>query len=417
MGAVFAIFGGFYYWIEKIVGLKYNPLLANLHFVLFFIGVNITFFPLHFLGLSGMPRRIPDFPDYYEGWNQISSFGSTISVVATLIFFYVVFDLFVYGKVGTKAPYAISILTLFKLTETLENLLVKTVLRSNKNFIFSIELVQKNIMCFLFLDATYNWQFGFQDPASELMEGIINLHHDIMFFLIWIIVIVSFLMFNFILGNSSFLEISKLFFNFNSLRVLTLNKKLSSLGGLIIDLPTEIQHNTFLEILWTLIPCFILLLIAVPSFSLIYAIEDFNVIESTIKIIGNQWFWSYEIPGANIEKRFDSVIILEEDLSEGTLRLLEVDNRLKLPIERQLRLFITSTDVLHSFGVPSLALKLDACPGRLNQIALWIQRTGVYYGQCSEICGIKHAYMPIVIEAVCIEDYLEWLFPKNYFKV
>ena len=417
MGAVFAIFGGFYYWIEKIVGLKYNQLLGNLHFSLFFAGVNITFFPLHFLGLSGMPRRITDFPDYYEGWNQISSFGSTISVVATFIFFFVIFDLFVYGKVGTKAPYAISLLTLFKLTETLENLLVKTVSRSNKNFVFSIELVQKNIMCFLFLDATYNWQFGFQDPASELMEGIINLHHDIMFFLIWIMVLVSFLMFNFIIGHSSFSEITKLFFNGNLLKVLILNKKLSSQKELVIDLPTEIQHNTFLEIVWTLIPCFILLLIAVPSFSLIYAIEDFNVIESTIKIIGNQWFWSYEIPGVSVEKKFDSVIILEEDLSKGTLRLLEVDNRLKLPIERQLRLFITSTDVLHSFGVPSLAIKLDACPGRLNQVALWIQRTGVYYGQCSEICGIKHAYMPIVIEAVCIEDYLEWLFPKKYFKL
>lgn len=414
MGAVFAIFAGFYYWIEKIIGLKYNYILGNLHFVLFFIGVNITFFPLHFLGLSGMPRRITDFPDYYEGWNQISSFGSTISLIASLVFFYLIFDMFVYGKTGSKAPYAISILTLFKLSEIFENLIAKKLSISNKNFFIRIKFLQKNLLSFLFMDATYNWQFGFQDPASELMEGIINLHHDIMFFLIWVIVLVSFLMFNFIIGKASFLDMSYIF---KPVSINNLEVPKSTSEKLAIELPTEIQHNTFLEIVWTLIPCFILLLIAVPSFSLLYAIEDFNVIESTIKIIGNQWYWSYEIPGELFEKKFDSVMILEEDLTEGTLRLLEVDNRLKLPVERQLRLFITSSDVLHSFAVPSLAIKLDACPGRLNQVALWIKRTGVYYGQCSEICGIKHAYMPIVIEAIFMEDYLEWLFPKKYFKI
>jgi cytochrome c oxidase subunit 1 len=414
MGAVFAIFAGFYYWIEKIIGLKYNYRLANLHFVLFFIGVNVTFFPLHFLGLAGMPRRITDFPDYYEGWNQVSSFGSTISLIATLVFFYVIFDMFVYGKVSSKYPYSVNILTLFKLSETLENIFSKLV--KNDFFLIRVKLVKKT-MFFLFildrtffLDAPFNWQFGFQDPASELMEGIINLHHDISFFLIWVIILVSVLMFNFIIGKATFLDVNNIFLkkNINNLE----KKKISKLS---IELPTEIQHNTFLEIVWTLIPCFILLLIAIPSFSLLYAIEDFNIIESTIKIIGNQWYWHYEIPGEIFEKKFDSVMILEEDLTEGALRLLEVDNRLKLPVERQLRLFISSSDVLHSFAVPSLAIKLDACPGRLNQIALWIKRTGIYYGQCSEICGIKHAYMPIVIEAVSIEEYLIWLFPKKYF--
>jgi heme/copper-type cytochrome/quinol oxidase subunit 2 len=365
-------------------------------------------------GLSGMPRRITDFPDYYEGWNQVSSFGSSISLVASLVFFYVIFDMFVYGKAGEKAPYSINVLTLFKLSETLENLFAKNLKASNKNFFVRIEFVQKGMLSFLFMDATNNWQFGFQDPGSELMEGIINLHHDIMFFLIWVMVVVSFLMFNFIIGKSSFSDTVNIF---DQGSIKNLDTTSNSQEKLSIELPTEIQHNTFLEIVWTLIPCFILLLIAVPSFSLLYAIEDFNIIESTIKIIGNQWYWSYEIPGEVFEKKFDSVMILEEDLTEGTLRLLEVDNRLKLPVERQLRLFITSTDVLHSFAVPSLAVKLDACPGRLNQVALWIKRTGIYYGQCSEICGIKHAYMPIVIEAVFMEDYLEWLFPKKYFNI
>ena len=149
--------------------------------------------------------------------------------------------------------------------------------------------------------------------------------------------------------------------------------------------------------------------IAIPSFSLLYAVEDFTVIESTIKVIGNQWYWSYEIPSYNnYEKIFDSVMVPEVDLHEGYLRLLEVDNRLFLPIEKQLRLLITSTDVLHSWAVPSLGVKMDAVPGRLNQVSLWINRTGVYYGQCSEICGINHSFMPIVIEATELEHFLKW---------
>ena len=149
--------------------------------------------------------------------------------------------------------------------------------------------------------------------------------------------------------------------------------------------------------------------IAIPSFSLLYAVEDFTVIESTIKVIGNQWYWSYEIPSYNnYEKIFDSVMVPEVDLQEGYLRLLEVDNRLFLPIEKQLRLLITSTDVLHSWAVPSLGVKMDAVPGRLNQVSLWINRTGVYYGQCSEICGINHSFMPVVIEATELEHFLNW---------
>ena len=387
MGAVFAIFGGFYYWIEKIVGLEYDAILANIHFILFFIGVNITFFPLHFLGLAGMPRRITDHPDFYKGWNWISTLGSSISLVATLIFFYVVFDIFVYGKLAKKSPYAIKILTQMQLSE----ILLKK---------FNINSISFRGLFFIFFsDSANNYQFGFQDPATFLMEGIIDLRHDIMFFLIWIVILVSFLMVEFIFG---------------------INKKKLSNKTFFFDnfflLPTKLQHNTFIEIIWTLIPCFILLLIAIPSFSLLYAVEDLNIIESTVKIIGNQWYWTYEIPCENFEKKFESVMISEYDLKVGHLRLLEVDERLKLPIEKQIRLFVTASDVLHSFAVPSLGIKIDATPGRLNQIALFIKRSGIYYGQCSEICGIQHAYMPIVIEAVDESNFLGWLIPKNYFK-
>jgi cytochrome c oxidase subunit 1 len=378
MGAVFAIFAGFYYWIEKIIGLQYNIALANVHFTLFFIGVNITFMPLHFLGLAGHPRRIPDQADYYQGWNEIATWGSSISIVATLVFFYVVFDMFVYGISGRKSPYTIKLLTEMRLIELL---LVKT----NKSVSIKI------LSFFIFFDAPHEWQFGFQDPATTIMEGIIDLHHDIMFSLIWIVIVISFFIFEFVIGYS-----------------LPLKSKKSSLD----ILPPEIQHNTKLEIIWTLIPCIVLFLISIPSFSLLYAIEDFNIIESTIKIIGNQWYWTYELPGENFDKKFDSVMVPEEDLILGRLRLLEVDTRLVLPIEKQLRLFITASDVLHSWAVPSLGVKMDACPGRLNQVALWIKRSGIYYGQCSEICGINHGFMPIVVEAVDEWTFLVWLMPS-----
>jgi heme/copper-type cytochrome/quinol oxidase subunit 1 len=228
MGAVFAIFAGFYYWIEKIIGLQYNTLLANVHFTLFFIGVNITFMPLHFLGLSGHPRRIPDQFDYYKGWNEVSTLGSSISIVATLVFFYVIFDMFVYGYIGRRAPYSITVLTEMRL---LELLLVKT---DNK----SISI--KHLSFFMFLDATHTWQFGFQDPATSLMEGIIDLHHDIMFFLIWIVVLVSFFLFEFIIGSSKelFLKSEK---SSNLFEKVQLSSKL---------LPTTVQQNTILEIIW-----------------------------------------------------------------------------------------------------------------------------------------------------------------------
>jgi cytochrome c oxidase subunit 1 len=387
MGAVFGMFAGFYYWIEKIVGLQYDTRLANLHFCLFFIGVNITFMPLHFLGLSGMPRRITDYPDFYQGWNQISTLGSTISFISAILFFYVVYDMFVYGNPGRKAPYAVKILTHMQLVSILLKL---KQLGSNKK-----ALVIRGLLFSVFADVPSAWQLGFQDSATSLMEGIIDFHHDVMFFIVWIVILVAWLLLEFVFYAEKEKALSILGFKFNRDENTVL--------------PSKIQHNTFLEIIWTLIPCFILLLIAVPSFALLYAVEDLTVIESTIKVIGNQWYWSYELPGKNFEKKFDSVMIPEADLQIGWLRLLEVDERLVLPVGRQLRLFITASDVLHSFAVPSLGVKLDACPGRLNQVGLCINRTGVYYGQCSEICGVNHAFMPIVVEAVEEDTYLRWL--------
>lgn len=438
MGAVFAIFAGFYYWIEKIVGLQYDLIYANTHFYFFFFGVNILFFPLHFLGLSGMPRRICDYPDYYEGWNLIASIGSSISLVGTLVFFYVIYAMFVFGESGRNNPYTIAYIRLTLLAKILS---LNSICSSkfvylaftwishitNKNkykHVFVLRQV-KALTGLFYLDIPNDWQFGFQDPATQLMEGIIDLHHDIMFFIIFIVFFVSILLFILVFNKSNVISIYKVItntnHNINSFESLFwyadyrfIFKNYLNVSNNKILLPTNCKHNTILEIIWTIIPCIILLFIAIPSFSLLYAIEDFNYIDSSIKVIGNQWFWTFEISGNNFETKFDSVMLLEEDLNLGALRLLEVDNRLKLPIGKQLRLFITSSDVLHSFAVPSLGLKMDACPGRLNQIVLWIKRKGVFYGQCSEICGEKHSYMPIVIESLFIQDYLELIIPKTF---
>ena len=168
MGAVFGIFCGFYYWIEKMIGLQYDSNLANLHFFTFFIGVNLTFMPLHFLGLAGMPRRIADYPDFYKGWNVIASIGSYISLIATFIFIYTVYYMLVYGAKGRKNPYSNSFITYSRF---LHLIAVKKIVINR--------------------DIAYDFQFGFQDVGSSLFECIIDLHHDIMFLLLWIIFFVA----------------------------------------------------------------------------------------------------------------------------------------------------------------------------------------------------------------------------------
>jgi cytochrome c oxidase subunit 1 len=364
MGAVFAVFAGFYYWIEKISGIRYSQFLGNMHLIIFFIGVNVTFFPLHFLGLAGMPRRIPDFPDYYQSWNQVATFGSIISLVATAIFVLLVMCI-LFEKVSFHKMniYSISLVTQFQLTGCLEN-----------------------------NDAPERWGCSFQEPATTIMEGIIDFHHDIFFILLLVLVLVACLLLEFVFfvpfsSNSYWIDR-------NQTRFLML-------------LPSTIRHDTKLEFIWTSIPIIILFGIAIPSFCLIYSMEDIHTIDATIKVVGNQWFWNYEIPLANSSIVFDSKMIPEDNLVFGTERLLEVDNRLLLPVGRQIRFLISASDVLHSFAVPSLGLKMDACPGRFNQVSVIIYRTGVYYGQCSEICGIKHGFMPIVIEAVNLGDWLK----------
>lgn len=317
-----------------------------------------------------MPRRISDYPDFYTKWNQVASFGSTISIVSVFIFFYVIHDLLVYGKEDLHLSWKEDKLTCFY---------IKRLTLSHRALNNSWNCDTKHY------DIPKQWGFNFQNPASPLMEGVIELHHDIMFFLIAIVFFVLWMLCRIIL-----------FFDQRN-------------NGT----PSNITHNIKLEIIWTTIPSLILLLLAIPSFSLLYAVDELINPEVTIKIIGNQWFWSYEHADINTEINFDSYMLLEEDLLKGAFRLLEVDNRLYLPIQTSIRVLISSTDVLHSFAIPSLACKMDACPGRLNQISLWINRTGVFYGQCSEICGINHGFMPIVVEGIMLKDFVQNISEKS----
>nr|WRW54347.1 cytochrome c oxidase subunit 2 [Citrus maxima] len=212
-------------------------------------------------------------------------------------------------------------------------------------------------------DAAEPWQLGFQDAATPMMQGIIDLHHDIFFFLILILVFVLRIL-------------VRALWHFHY-------KKIQSRKGFII-----------------------LMFIAIPSFALLYSMDEVVVDPAiTIKAIGHQWYWTYEYSDYNSSDEqsliFDSYMIPEDDLELGQLRLLEVDNRVVVPAKTHLRIIVTSADVLHSWAVPSLGVKCDAVPGRLNQISISVQREGVYYGQCSEICGTNHAFM----QAVPRKDY------------
>uniref|UniRef100_A0AB74RXR0 Cytochrome c oxidase subunit 2 n=1 Tax=Echinolaelaps echidninus TaxID=2759148 RepID=A0AB74RXR0_9ACAR len=185
---------------------------------------------------------------------------------------------------------------------------------------------------------------------------------------------------------------------------------------MIMDIINNSFYNRFLlenhdiEILWTVLPALMLIFIAVPSLRLLYLMEEFYQPELSMKILGHQWYWTYEYSDFLIE--FDSFMIPENDLEKNKFRLLEVDNNFIIPNLMGLRLLISSTDVIHSWTIPSMGVKVDAVPGRLNQIFLYSYRPGLFYGQCSEICGANHSFMPIVLEVTSLENFINWV--KNY---
>ena len=244
----------------------------------------------------------------------------------------------------------------------------------------------------IFLDSSRPWQIFFQDAASPVMEGIVNLHNELMFFLTFILFFVILILIRVISS-----------FSFND----------SFLGKLHVI--NRVIHGTEIEIIWTLIPSLILIIVALPSFALLYSIDEVIDPAVTIKCVGRQWYWSYEYSDGNPLNNginFDSYMIPEDELEMGELRLLEVDNRVVVPVTTRLRILVTAADVLHSWAVPSLGIKVDACPGRLNETSAFVLREGVFFGQCSEICGVGHANMPIVVEAINAKNYVSWLSTK-----
>jgi len=595
MGAVFALFSGWYFWIPKILGLDYNLMLSKVHFWVFFAGVNITFFPQHFLGLQGMPRRISDYPDAFTGWNFISSIGSVISVVSLGLFLQIVYLQLVEGKAVFGYPWAVPQLfsdylrilkdrsspglewaldnppkphaftslplqstptrkDLLQVTpdpdgmlhrqvsadthvsannqaaldrysdawnleslsrivsssspeelmalldervriksnwrkpsqagpssessqnvtgnnqpsqagpssessqnvtgnnqpsqagpsneslqagpsnessnippssppsddmDLYENLLfliptnlplltilsnIYTLIKLNPNMYdnlinFFINKVLVYLSCIfmffvvytvygntIFCDAPRAWGLYFQDSASPQMEALVELHDNIMYYLIAILFSVGWI-------QGSVVK------NFDS--------KISPISNKYLN------HGTLIELIWTITPALILVLIAFPSFKLLYLMDEVTDPSLSVLAEGHQWYWSYEYPdflnsdGDFIE--FDSYLVPESDLEKGALRMLEVDNRVILPEITHTRFIVTAADVIHSFAIPALGVKCDAYPGRLNQFSILINRLGTFYGQCSEICGILHSSMPIVVQSVSIEKFLTWL--------
>ena len=243
-----------------------------------------------------------------------------------------------------------------------------------------------DLMLYQLCDAPRPWGIYFQDSASPQMEALVELHNIIMFYLVTILFVVGWMLFTIIR-------------NFVHYRWPISNKYLN--------------HGTLIELIWTITSALILILIAFPSFKLLYLVDEVPDANISMSVEGHQWYWSYQYPdfvnsdGEFIE--FDSYLIPDADLADGELRMLDVDNRIILPELTHTRFIINAADVIHSFAVPSLGLKCDAYPGRLNQVSVYINREGTFYGQCSEICGVLHSSMPIVIESVSLEKFLTWL--------
>nr|AYR05101.1 cytochrome c oxidase subunit 2 [Scymninae sp. 2 ACP-2013] len=215
-----------------------------------------------------------------------------------------------------------------------------------------------------------------------------------------------------LLDSSSYLLEQLDFFHDHTLLILTLIT--CSVGYLMITLIfNKFNHRYLLEgqtteLIWTILPAVTLIFIALPSLKLIYLIDEINNPLMTIKAIGHQWYWSYEYTDFN-NIEFDSYMINQNDLNNFNFRLLETDNRTVVPYNTQIRLLTSSSDVIHSWTIPSTGIKLDASPGRLNQISFSMSRTGLFYGQCSEICGSNHSFMPITLESISPVSFIKWL--------
>ncbi|MDZ4790582.1 MAG: cytochrome c oxidase subunit II [Hyphomicrobiales bacterium] len=225
-----------------------------------------------------------------------------------------------------------------------------------------------------------NWQLNFQDAASPIMSGIRSMHD----FLLIIITAITL----FVLGLLIYV-------------MWRFNEKAN-------PIPSKTTHNTTVEVLWTIIPVLILVVIAIPSFRLLYAQYDFPKADVTIKATGHQWYWAYEYPD-NGPLAFDANMLEDVDLKPGQPRLLATDNDVVVPVNKNVHVLVTASNVMHNWAMPAFGVKMDAVPGRVSRTWFRAERTGTFYGQCSELCGTRHAYMPITVRVVSDQDYVAWL--------
>lgn len=217
-------------------------------------------------------------------------------------------------------------------------------------------------------------QLGFQNAASPIIEELLKFHDHALIIVFLISTLVLYII------------------------IIIVTTKLTN---------KNILDSQEIEVIWTILPAIILTLIALPSLRILYLIDEINDPHLTIKTAGHQWYWSYEYTDfQNLE--FDSYIIQTQDLTPGQFRLLEADHRIVVPVESPIRILVTADDVLHSWALPSFGIKMDAIPGRLNQTTFFVSRCGVFYGQCSEICGANHSFIPIVVEAVPLKTFENW---------
>lgn len=374
IGAVFTIIAGFIYWYPLISGYRLNNYYLLIQFISIFVGVNLTFFPQHFLGLSGIPRRYSDYPDTFLAWNIVSSIGSLISILSLIFLIYIIWE-----RLSLKRK----IIFIFFSSSNLEWISTYPPLNHRYNEIPSIYLIwQISAMNLSFINKDNNlllkintWIIITQNSNRPIFDIIISFHDFTIVILIFIISLIFYI----------FLSLS---FNININRFL-------------------LQGHS-IELIWTIVPIFILILIAMPSIKILYLSDNIYNNTLTVKTIGHQWYWRYEYTDLfNIE--FDSFIISSNELTINEFRLLDVDNRCILPYKFNIRILTSSLDVIHSWTIPSLGIKIDSVPGRLNQTNLYIYRPGLFFGQCSEICGTNHSFIPIVIESTNFKNFKIWL--------
>lgn len=230
-----------------------------------------------------------------------------------------------------------------------------------------------------YADKPKQWQMGFQEAATPVMERVSELHHTLLIIITCVAIFVGALLLYVI-------------FRFNEKRN---------------PVPSKRSHHTVLEIVWTLVPVVILGFIAAPSLKLLYFMDKIQDAEVTIKVTGHQWYWEYDYPDQKIN--YNSNMIPSHKIQPGQIRMLDVDNPVVLPVDTNVRVLVTSADVIHSWAVPSFGVKLDTVPGHLRETWVRIHKPGVYYGQCSELCGQGHGFMSIAVKAVSKEEFKQWL--------